>query len=58
MALEASNSARIGVFSSSPLWPMYTTQSASHEQMSSLVQLMSNEWVYGWRGIQGGTLEG
>jgi hypothetical protein len=58
MALEDSNPAFILVFSSIPLWPVYTTQSASHKQILSLLPLMSNEWVYGWRGIQGGTLEG
>jgi hypothetical protein len=26
--------------------------------MLSLLPLMSKEWVYGWRGIQGGTLKG
>jgi len=52
MALEASNSALILVVSSGPLWPVYTTHSASHKQMLSLLPLMSKEWVSGWRGIR------
>jgi len=56
MALEAPNSAL--VVTSSPLRPVSTTQSVSHKQMLSLPPLKSKEWVYGWKGIQGGTLEG